>query len=327
MLNQKVNPLDILCPLHFSLGWNGKINHVGPALKRLGLEDIVGQDFFDVFVLTRPANITDIDAFNEFSDTRIQLQLKADAFTPFKASLARGRHGQIINLSFGIGVVEAVAKFGLTNADFAATDLTIELLYILEAKAAAMEESKNLNRRLEASRSEAEIQAQTDALTGLKNRRAMSHALQDLVGNRTPFACMHLDLDYFKAVNDSFGHAAGDHILVEVARILNEETRKEDCVARVGGDEFVLLFQGITDANTLDKIAHRIISKLEVPVKFENHICNISGSAGTTISLDYIKPDPDEILSDADAALYASKDAGRGCHTFFEDLREGARAN
>jgi diguanylate cyclase (GGDEF)-like protein len=161
----------------------------------------------------------------------------------------------------------------------------------------------------------AEKQATTDVLTGLKNRRAMDALLADMTLSRRPFGLMHLDLDYFKEVNDTFGHGAGDQILQKAASILLSEVRAEDAVARVGGDEFVLVFDNIVDVERLMLIAERIVQKLEEPVEFQNKQCSISGSIGITASSFYKSPDPVRMLSDADIALYASKDKGRACAT------------
>ena len=148
--------------------------------------------------------------------------------------------GVLINLSFGMTVVEAVRDHRLTDADFAPTDLAMELLYLVEAKTAVMQELRDMNRRLEGAKTAAEEQALTDTLTGLRNRRAMDMALSRLMLRGTPFGLMHLDLDFFKAVNDTLGHAAGDHVLRQVARVLRVQMRGGDTVARMGGDEFVV---------------------------------------------------------------------------------------
>ena len=128
---------------------------------------------------------------------------------------------------------------------------------------------------------------------------------------------MQVDLDYFKAVNDTMGHAAGDHVLLEVAKILVDETRDEDLVARVGGDEFVLLFHRLTDIEKLNDIASRIIARMEEPIAFNAEHCRISASIGTTVSDYYQTPDVVKMLGDADLALYASKNKGRACYTVF----------
>ena len=142
------------------------------------------------------------------------------------------------------------------------------MLYLIEAKSAAMTESRKLNTRLQGAKIAAEEQAYTDTLTGLKNRRAMDHVLSKFIDVGEKFGLMQVDLDFFKAVNDTMGHAAGDHVLLEVAKILVEETRNDDLVARVGGDEFVLLFHKLTDLEQLNDIANRIIG----PFRATHHV-------------------------------------------------------
>jgi GGDEF domain-containing protein len=139
-------------------------------------------------------------------------------------------------------VNEAVRRYGLTVADFAATDLTIEMLYLVEAKSAVMEELRHLNLRLHGAKAAAEEQALSDTLTGLCNRRALDLGLGALVQQGQTFGLMHLDLDYFKQVNDTHGHAAGDAVLRQVALVLREETRASDLVARVGGTSLCWCF-------------------------------------------------------------------------------------
>ena len=227
--------------------------------------------------------------------------------------------GAVVNLSFGISVLDAVRDYALTSADFAATDLAIEMLYLVEAKSAAMEASRKLNLRLQGAMIAAEEQAFTDTLTGLKNRRALDHVLERMLGAKVPFALMHLDLDYFKTVNDTLGHAAGDTVLQKVARVMVEHTRDQDTVARVGGDEFVILFNDLTDRRRLMRVGARLIEALEEPIPFEGHSCHISASIGITLTTAYSSPEASVMMNDADAALYASKRAGRGCARLFEE--------
>ena len=152
----------------------------------------------------------------------------------------------------------------------------------------------------------------TDPLTGLRNRRALDMMLNILMDQEAPFALMHLDLDYFKAVNDRLGHGAGDHVLREVARILRRETRATDTVARVGGDEFVLIMPYMVDLKQLRLIGQRMIAAISNPIDFEGQSCQISGSIGVVTSAGYAHDAVEKMIADADAALYAAKRAGRG---------------
>ena len=127
---------------------------------------------------------------------------------------------------------------------------------------------------------------------------------------------MQIDLDFFKAVNDTYGHAAGDHVLQKVAQVLVSVTRSDDVVARIGGDEFVIVFKGPIRRKHIERMARRMIEGVERPIPFQGKECRISASAGTVMSLDYETPDAATLLEDADRALYASKHAGRAQHRF-----------
>lgn len=323
--------LDVLCPMHLVLDPTGHIAHAGPTLAKLRPDEVlVGQRFLEVFEMRRPRTVRRASDLRQHAGARLRLRFRNGSQIGLKGVLmpAPGQPGSmVVNLSFGISVVDAVREFALTGGDFAATDLTIEMLYLVEAKSAAMEASRKLNQKLEGAKIAAEEQAFTDTLTGLKNRRAMDHVLSRAASGPGRFALMHLDLDFFKAVNDSLGHAAGDHVLQEVARILVEETRNEDTVARVGGDEFTLLFAGRMNRRRLADISDRLISRLERPIPFGADNCRISASIGITMSEDYDTLDVAVLQEDADIALYASKNRGRACHTFYElSLRSAAFA-
>ena len=326
-----VEALDRLMPMHLLIRPSGHIERVAPTLARLCPdEELAGQRFLEVFEIRRPRqNMSTAADLRAIAGSRIKVQFRRPPHTPLKGIiLARGDGGGfLVNLSFGLSVIEAVQQFDLRNGDFAPTELVIEMLYMVEAKTAVMEESRKLNERLENARRAAEEQAVTDMLTGLRNRRAMDQVLARLTASGKKFALMHLDLDFFKAVNDTHGHAAGDYVLQETANILHEETRAGDTVARVGGDEFVLIFEGLTDRSKLMGIAGRIVERLEQPLFFQGNICRISGSIGLTTSDFYDHPDLDRMLSDADLALYASKHKGRACTTMVtEELLKNAVA-
>lgn len=314
--------LDRLMPMHLCLDRGGAIAHFGPTARKLWQDTVpIGAPFWQTFALRRPATVKSLDDLKPLIGQPLHLRAPDQATTPLKGVLVPlgAGDGYLVNLSFGISIVDAVRRFQLTIADFAPTELTVEMLYLVEARSAVMAESRKLMHRLQGAKIAAEEQAYTDALTGLKNRRAMDHVMGRFLEAGEGFGLMHLDLDYFKRVNDTLGHAAGDHVLQHVARVLLEETRSEDLVARVGGDEFVLIFNGLTEIDTLNEIAARIIGQLEQPIHFKGAPCRISGSIGTTVTDYYPSPAAERMLQDADTALYASKDKGRACFTVYTE--------
>lgn len=323
--------LDVLCPMHLMLNATGHITHAGPTIQKMRSgTPMIGQRFLEVFVVKRPRCITGMDDLRQATDLKLHLELRDAPRTELKGIMvptSASDGSMIVNLSFGISILESVRDYSLTNADFAATDLAIEMLYLVEAKSAAMEASRRLNLRLQGAKIAAEEQAFTDTLTGLKNRRAMDTVLSRLVAGQSSFAVMHIDLDFFKAVNDTLGHAAGDHVLQIVARIMVEETRETDVVARVGGDEFTVILTDVRSDDILRRVGRRIIDRLEEPMPFNGQDCRISASIGTVWIRSGDNPSMEALLSDADVALYASKHAGRARQTFYTPkLREAANA-
>ena len=307
---------DRLMPLHVRVDPAGMITGHGPTLSKLtGGARLTGSNLFEVFDLRRPAGLASVAQMRDRMGERLRLVLRRSPRPVLLRGLAMPlaeQAGMLLNLSFGIGVVDAVRNFALTDSDFAATDLAVEMVYLVEAKTAAMEALRGFALRLQGDKQTAETEALTDTLTGLRNRRALTQSLERLVRSGTPFGLMHVDLDYFKAVNDQLGHAAGDHVLRRVAQMLNAEVRVQDTVARVGGDEFVAVFPELTHAPQLERIARRMIEMLTQPIPFQAHLCRITASIGITTSALYAQPDLASMQQHADEALYAAKHAGRG---------------
>lgn len=305
--------LDKLMPMHLVVASSGRILHAGPTLKRLqSARPLEGSQFFDLFLIRRPHGITDIPRLREVAGRRLQLDAFGAPQTLLKGHHACDAGGNLVfDLSFGIGVSDAVVAHGLTASDFSPTTLAVEMLYLLEAKSAAMEASRSLNVRLSEARALAERRARTDSLTGLHNRLGMEEMVPELIDRRQRFGLMHVDLDYFKAINDTFGHAAGDHVLGKVAEVLKAQTRSGDVVVRLGGDEFVLILRDMVDETELGAVASRIIEVLDDPITYEGVDCRVSASIGITTSELYVEPQFEQMLRDADIALYRSKLAGR----------------
>jgi diguanylate cyclase (GGDEF)-like protein len=172
-------------------------------------------------------------------------------------------------------------------------------------------------------RSEVKIEymAHHDALTDLANRVLLNERLEQALARRTHgeemIAVHHLDLDQFKAVNDTFGHPAGDKLLKIVADRLRGLVRETDTIARTGGDEFVIVQAPITDPAQATALAQDIIARMSEPFDIDGHRAVIGASIGIAIGPgDGSRPD--KLLRNADLALYRAKDDGRGTFRFFE---------
>lgn len=314
--------LDAGLPMHLLFDAAGQVLHVGPTLEKIA-PGATGRSVGDVLRIVQPRLGTDPRHLLRFRGRRLTVELRHERQTTEVADRTRmravvyalGEGKGLMNVFFGAGVARGVARHDLSAGDFAAYDPMVEVLFLMEAQTAVLGEFRRLNDRLTEAHREAETLSVTDKLTGLHNRRAMDAFLADLVEDpNARFALMHLDLDYFKSVNDTLGHAAGDHVLAQVGHILREQVRKGDMVARVGGDEFMLVFNGCTDLELLASIADRIIAMLEAPIPWEDHECRISGSIGITLSTFYDQLQVDRLMSDADTALYLSKNQGRAQH-------------
>jgi len=162
--------------------------------------------------------------------------------------------------------------------------------------------------------------ALTDPLTGLANRNKFEERLKDLIIHvqrfETLFAILAIDLDRFKAVNDSFGHPVGDILLQQVAEILVSSCRDVDTVARLGGDEFVIILNGITEPKDAALVARKLIDKISMPFGIDNKKIEIGASVGISCYTND-SVDIDELMRMADEALYISKNEGRNTYRFY----------
>ncbi len=162
--------------------------------------------------------------------------------------------------------------------------------------------------------------AHHDALTGLANRVIFLERLQASASpsGRHLGAILYLDLDRFKAVNDSLGHAAGDLLLQQVAQRVTRYLRPADIFARLGGDEFAIILDSVTQAAEAAAIAERIAADIAVPFELNQHWAQIGVSIGIAIPPADGAFDPDLMMRGADTALYQAKAEGRGTYRIFE---------
>jgi diguanylate cyclase (GGDEF)-like protein len=159
-------------------------------------------------------------------------------------------------------------------------------------------------------------QASHDPLTGLANRRVLLDRLADLLGGYRgqdrQFAVLFADLDGFKQVNDTLGHHAGDLVLIEVGRRLGAMAREHDLVARIAGDEFVIVLQQVRDGDEAEAAAGRYLTGLCAPVRIGAQDLPISASIGVALPGD--GDTPESLLRAADRSMYHAKHTGPGRH-------------
>lgn len=190
--------------------------------------------------------------------------------------------------------------------------------------------AQHISNALERVFSERKLQhlALHDNLTGLPNRGLfldrVNHAFQRM--QRFPeqkLAVMYLDLDKFKAVNDTHGHAIGDAFLIAVGRLLKLCMRQSDTLARLGGDEFAILLEDVDNMATIEEVARRILTSLQKPVE----VGDFSILASTSIGISFCELDapglvPDELIRRADIAMYQAKKDGRGIYRIYDDTMQ-----
>jgi len=173
--------------------------------------------------------------------------------------------------------------------------------------------------------------AHYDALTGIPNRLLLADRMRQALAqgrrDNVPLAVCYLDLDGFKPINDTAGHEVGDKVLIEVARRLGEAVRAVDTVARIGGDEFVILLLGNPQLGAYETTLHRLLDAVCEPIIIAGKPYSVSASIGVSLSHS-LEEDADTLLRQADQAMYLAKQSGRNRYHLFDaehDLRNRER--
>jgi diguanylate cyclase (GGDEF)-like protein len=229
-------------------------------------------------------------------------QTRPDSFL----SLCTSAHKSTLNLIFQNGLVLHIAHSPIDEGGFVHTIEDVSDRRRAEAKASHL--------------------ASHDALTNLPNRRLLKQhiyvALNDALAN---CAVLVIDIDRFKSVNDSIGHAGGDALLVEVSKRFTQHLRAGDTVGRLGGHQFVVLLTNLIDKNEVNEIAQRLILAMYKPFDVLGHSVLVGASIGVALA-PKDGEDPDQLIKRADMALFDAKRVGRGQVCFFEiELETRAR--
>ncbi|MDO5656881.1 MAG: GGDEF domain-containing protein [Paracoccus sp. (in: a-proteobacteria)] len=304
-----ISVLSRLLPMHLVIDGAGFIVSTGPTLRKLiGPADHIEQVFQlpDAGQAPAATQIRDMARAGEM----IHLSLTTQSGGRLRGEAEQIGCGRILlNLGFGPGLVRAIADYRLTDGDFAASDLAIEMLYLHEANRALIGALSRQYRSLDLAHAQARADALTDPLTGVLNRRGLTQDMARLRDLDRQVAALVLDLDHFKAINDSLGHLAGDAMLRHVAQILRQELREGDTVARTGGDEFVILLHDAPRSGALHRLARRIMARVSKPFEHDGTQCRAGVSIGGACGAG---ADAQDLMARADLALYAAKQGGRG---------------
>lgn len=165
-------------------------------------------------------------------------------------------------------------------------------------------------------RDKAVREANEDPLTGLANRRYLTQRLESLLEKERPLAVMFIDLDGFKPINDEYGHDVGDEALRMVSDRLSACVREQDVLSRIGGDEFVILFNGLEDEEVLKERGDKVLEMVRTPMWISGNRVRMGASIGISIS-PKDGTDSETIINAADESMYAAKQGGKNAYRFY----------
>lgn len=332
----KRDTLNALFPMHVILDQDGTIRDVGPTLEKILRRDVRGHKLFDVFDIKKPRSINDIKGLRAACGRKIVMSatLEQGEMVDFRSlATAIGHDGEelLIDFTFSADFVDLVQSLDLSSTDFKPNDFSLDMVYTIETQRTLVEDSNKLTMALEESRKEAEDAANIDVLTGIANRRSLYQALATKLGDDSDAIegfLLHIDLDKFKSINDSFGHAAGDHVLQHTAAVLKGLAESGEIAARIGGDEFAMVVSGERSRAETLSLANKIQVKVMAPIEFEDHVFRVGVSIGIVSLRDRKISAPDKLFTCSDIALYEAKRSNRPVVVLTDEMldRHHARA-
>jgi diguanylate cyclase (GGDEF)-like protein len=323
--------LDGAFPFHLVLDRELRVVQAGPSAHKMHPAGVVGLQLGELFDVATPKIPC---TFDSFAAAPRSLFLLASRTRP--GLLLRGQilHDAGADCLFFVGSpwmteTTAFASLGLTLHDFAASDAVVDYVLLLQNQTRALDEARALTTRLHETAEQLTHHAFHDSLTGLPNRaRLLDHLQRRLQEPQTAgrqLAVLTLDLDGFKAVNDSYGHSAGDEVLWVVGNRLRSTARDGDLIARFGGDEFAFVLElqptgGPVDEQAAVRVAERVLSALGDVVPLPSCPA-ITVPLSASIGIAYSGSGADtaeDLLRNADLAMYAAKASGKSRYKQFE---------
>jgi diguanylate cyclase (GGDEF)-like protein/PAS domain S-box-containing protein len=256
-----------------------------------------------------------------YSSPSVERILGADPAAAFTDSQDRYRIGEAITaVAAGREVASIECSFTDVNGELRRFEMRLTNLMDEPHVGGILLNSRDITER-KAFEAELTHQAFHDPVTGLANRALFVERVRDAIARAKrldgSLAVLFVDLDDFKTINDSLGHAAGDEVLVEVARRLDGGLRATDAAARFGGDEFAVLLEGAGSQAAADT-AQRILDELAVPVQTAGRNVALRASLGISVALAPDTRSAEDLIRDADAAMYVAKRDGKGRYRLFE---------
>ncbi|PUB19232.1 putative bifunctional diguanylate cyclase/phosphodiesterase [Yoonia sediminilitoris] len=313
--------LESLCPCAAVFDADGTILHSGPTLEKAYGEPLAGKNLLDIFKVTAPRALSKTKDFKRFLTRKISVTLMRPdgdhriAFRSQFISISDDDRTFIVNCSFGQSLLSSVEILDLEEGNFSFADPSMDLFNSLSVQQELITEHQHLTEKLKSAKQSAERRANTDPLTDLPNRRAFSdHAERMLRSQKQDgkaLAFLLIDLDKFKQVNDMFGHAAGDFVLKAATNVLRSAFGDNGFVARLSSDEFIALITGKDVLAEAEKLSFSIISQISEPIKYESSRVQIGASIGITTACPGQTKSLDQLLLEADLALFEAKEGGR----------------
>ncbi|MDX2426911.1 MAG: diguanylate cyclase [Cycloclasticus sp.] len=216
----------------------------------------------------------------------------------------------LLNIIYGRGIFSQGSSF---------ESLTLLWLYANFLAVTSMVLAASINER-EMAQTKLRHLSQHDPLTGLRNRFSLKEDLNVTIARSARHhyqtAILFMDLDHFKAINDTLGHTIGDQLLIQIGLNLQENKRMEDVVYRLGGDEFVIILENIQNSEYAGKVAEKIVKLMSQPFNVRNNILHTGASIGVSLYPNDGE-DVDSLLKHADTAMYRAKDLGRNTTAFY----------
>ena len=315
--------IERLFPAYIRLDEAGRITRTGSSLRQHLGDDIIGKPLLDVFALESPRRVACATALSDGREITL-VSLKETSLVRLRGLVLRSPDHFALLVGHIPNVDSASATSQLGMADFSPADASLDLLVATHMSYGLLQEAKDIARALKKKSRAIELLAYEDALTGLPNRRgffrAFSRALDTCISGNRDLVIGVIDLDGFKAVNDVFGHAAGDQLLRETGERLRSILGKDTLLCRLGGDEFGFV---LTDTLPATRIltGERICEALARPFHLPQGTARVAGSIGMA-AFPESGNEAATLYERADYALYHSKQNARGTTVMFNSDHE-----